>query len=91
MVMPKYVVEALSQYRMVYVVEADCVEHAEDSVHMGDATEFGQMHLGEMIVSSRTVDDAECLRLSAELNSYLGDWTEEQLLARVYKVNKNEG
>lgn len=88
--MPKFVVEALSQYRMVYVVEADCVEHAEDSVHLGDATEFGQMHLGEMIVSSREVDDAECLRIHDELNDYLSDWSDEQKLARVYKVNKNE-
>jgi hypothetical protein len=85
--MPKYLVEALSQYRMVYVVEADCVEHAEDSVHLGDATEFGQMHLGEMVVSSRQVTDEECIRVHDELNDYLKEWTPEQKLSRVYKVD----
>ncbi len=88
--MPKYLVEAISQYRMVYVVDTDSQSSAEDSVHMGDADEFGQMHLGEMVISSREVDDVECIRVHDELNEYLIDWTPEQKLARIYKPDESE-
>lgn len=84
--MPKYLVECISQYRMVYVVDTEKREWAEETVWAEEADEFGQMHLGEMVVSSREVDDAECIRIHDELNDYLVSWTDEQKLARVHKV-----
>lgn len=85
--MPKYLVEALSQYRMVYVIDTEKKDWAEDSVSMDEPNEFGQMHLGEVILSTREVTDGECLRVHDELNEYLSNWTDEMKLSRVYKVN----
>ena len=82
--MPKFLVEALSQYRMVYVIDTEKKDWAEDTVHMQEADEFGQMHLGEMVVSSREIDDDEAIRVHDELNDYLVEWTREQKLARVH-------
>jgi len=82
--MPKFLVEALSQYRMVYVIDTEKKEWAEDTVYMQEADEFGQMHLGEMVVSSREIDDDEAIRVHDELNEYLVHWTREQKLARVH-------
>lgn len=87
--MPKYLVETLSQYRMVYIIETENPDSAQDCVAMGDAEEFGQMWLGEMIVSSREVDDVECIRVHDELNDYLVDWTAEQKLGRVFKLSES--
>lgn len=87
--MPKYLVEALTQYRIVYVVDTDKKEWAEETVWLDEAEEFGQMHLGEIVVSSREVDDDECIRIHDELNDYLVGWTREQKLARVHKVVKS--
>jgi len=86
--MPKFLVEALSQYRMVYVIDTEKKEWAEDTVHMQEAGEFGQMYLGEMVVSSREIDDDEVIRVHDELNEYLVHWTREQKLARVQKTGE---
>jgi hypothetical protein len=83
--MPKYLVEALAQYRMVYVVDTEQQEWAEETVWEDKVPEFGQMFLGELVISSREVDDDECVRVHDELNDYLKDRTREQKLARVYK------
>lgn len=86
--MPKYLVEALSQFRIVYVIDTEKKSWAEDTVAAEEAEEFGQMHLGEMIVSSREIDDDEAVDIHDELNDYLKDWTREQKLARIHKVVK---
>lgn len=86
--MPKYLVETLTQYRIVYVVETENKEWAEETVWLDEAEEFGQTYLGEIVVSSREVDDDECIRVHDQLNDYLKDWTREQKLARVHKVVK---
>ena len=86
--MPKYLVEALSQYRMVYVVDTDQQDWAEEMVWADEVPEFGQKHLGEIVVSSREVTDEECIHVHDEINDYLKQWTREQKLARVYKDPK---
>ena len=86
--MPKYIVEALSLFRIVYAIDTDKKDWAEDTVAMEEVEEFGQMHLGEMIVSSREVDDDELIRIHDELNDYLVAWTREKKLSRVHKVEK---
>jgi len=86
--MPKYLVEALSQYRMVYVVDTENAEWAKDSVAAEEVQEFGQDWLGETIVSAREIDDDEAIRVHDELNDYLKGWTREQKLARVHKAEE---
>lgn len=88
--MPKYLVEAISTFRMRYVVEAECVEHAADEVTMGDALEFGQKHLGETITSMWEVSDAEICDLFFEDHDYLSSWPREKALEYVHKVNYDE-
>lgn len=90
--MPKYLVETISMFRMRYVIEAQEETHACDEVVMnvGDIREFSQLHLDEVITSSREIDDAEYLRLFDRDNDYLKDWTDDQKLNAVnvldYKI-----
>lgn len=90
--MPKYLVETLSQFRVVYIVETNNrnKDSVESAVHMGEVHEYGQMHLGEMIISSREVDDAEIILVNDELNEYLIDLSAEKKLSRVYKMDEND-
>ena len=81
--MPKYLVETVSVFRMRYVVEAKTASDARDEVTISvgdDFKEFSQLHLDEMISSTREIDQAEYLRVFDEDNVYLKDWTEEQKL-----------
>ena len=81
--MPKYLVETVSIFRMRYVVEANNASDAKDEVTMSvgeNFKEFSQLHLDEMISSTREIDQAEYLRMFDEDNVYLKDWTEEQKL-----------
>jgi hypothetical protein len=76
--MPRYLVEALSQHRIVYVVDTEKKEYAEEAVWAQEVEELGQMHLGEIVVSSREIDDVEALRMFHEMNDYLSGWAPEQ-------------
>lgn len=81
-------VEAVSQYRMRYVVECDEVEHAADEVVMERIQdEFSQLHLGEVITSSREIDRAEYLRMFDEDNAYLKAWPEEQKFKMIHSID----
>jgi hypothetical protein len=88
--MPKYLVETVSVFRMRYVVEAKTASDAKDEVTMnvGDNFhEFSQLHLDEMITSTREIDNAEYLRMFDEDNVYLKDWDEEQKFRFVQVLN----
>jgi hypothetical protein len=88
--MPKYLVETVSVFRMRYVVEANNASDARDEVtlNVGDNFhEFSQLHLDEMISSTREIDDAEYLRMFDEDNVYLKDWDEEQKFRFVQVLN----
>ncbi len=88
--MPKYLVETVSVFRIRYVVEAKNASDARDEVTMnvGDNFhEFSQLHLDEMITSTREIDDAEYLRMFDEDNVYLKDWDEEQKFGFVQVLN----
>ena len=89
--MPKYLVETISMFRMRYVIEADNASDAKDEVTMddGNLSEFSQLHIDEMITSTREIDKAEYLRLFDEDNDYFKDWTEEQKLNWINKVDYN--
>lgn len=79
--MPKYLVETISMFRMRYVIEANEETHACDEVVMnndGNLREFSQLHLDEIITSSREIDDVEYLRLFNLDNDYLKDWEDSR-------------
>lgn len=86
--MPKYLVEALSQHRIVYIVDEENKECAEEAVWVHEVEELGQAHLGEMVVSSREIDDVEALRVFHELNDYLSGWTPAQKMEYINKHAK---
>lgn len=85
--MAKYVVETISMFRMRYVVDCESAEHAKDAVIMGDAEEFGQLHVDENIFGCREVDDREIERLFFEDHPYLESWGPEKAHQYVYKVD----
>jgi hypothetical protein len=88
--MPKYLVETVSLFRIRYVVEAKNASDARDEVTMnvGDNFhEFSQLHLDEMITSTREIDNTEYLRMFDEDNVYLKDWDEEQKFRFVQVLN----
>ena len=85
-----YLVEAVSMFRMRYVVEAECADHACDEVvmnHDGHLKEFSQKHLDEVITSTRELTEAEYLKLFDEDNDYLAEWTEEQKNGFINKID----
>lgn len=85
-------VEAISSFRMRYVVEVPVgkKEWALDTVTMNEAEEFSQEHISEQIVSHRVIDMAEYHRLFAEDNSYLNGWTDEQKLRFITPLPEDE-
>jgi hypothetical protein len=81
-------VEAISQYRMRYVVECDEVEHAADEVVMERVTnELSQLHLGEVITSTREINTEEYLRMFDEDNDYLRSWPLEKKLEMIHSID----
>ena len=88
--MPKYLVETISMHRIRYVVDCESAEHAKDTVTMNEAEEFSQMHVDELITSTRVIDDPEYLLLFDEDNPYLKEWDEEHKFKYVHKVDYND-
>lgn len=85
--MPKYLVEAIGQFRMRYVVEARSQEDAADTVVMEEAEEFSQKHLGEVITSIWEVDDDMIVDIFYDDHPYLAEnGTPERALRNVHKV-----
>lgn len=88
-----YVVTAISQYRMRYVVPAEDLkldghsepEWAADAVTMNEVNEFSQAHLGETVLDVQEFSEEEVLTLFDKDNDYLKDWTKEQKLAYIKK------
>jgi len=87
--MAKYLVETISLFRMRYVVEANNASDAKDEVTMneGNLREFSQLHVDEMITSTREIDQAEYLRLFDEDNDYLQEWDESLKLSWVNVID----
>jgi len=87
--MPNYMVETVSVFRMRYVIEAKNASDAKDEVTMniGELAEFSQLHVDEMITSAREIDKKEYLRLFDEDNEYLKDWDKQQKLNWINKLN----
>lgn len=88
--MPKYLVETISMFRMRYVIEALEETHACDEVVMnndGNLREFSQLHLDEIISSSREISDDEYLALFDRDNDYLTSWDTQQKFSFVNEID----
>jgi len=74
---------------MRYVVEALEDTHACDEVSMNDESlhEFSQLHLDEIITSTRQLTDEEYISLFNQDNDYLQGWTDEQKLSWVNVID----
>lgn len=85
--MSKYLVEAIGQYRMRYVVEAEDGTHAADAVAMQEVTEFSQLYLGETITSVWQMEDSEIVDLFYQDHEYLAENPDaERALSYVHKI-----
>ena len=72
--MSLFVVETVTIFRHYYVIDCLSAEHADDTVVMQEAAELDQKCLGETIVSTREITQAEYDVLSKEsVNSHMGD------------------
>jgi hypothetical protein len=90
-------VDCLSQHRIRYCVEVeDDIEHALDEVVMQsdncEFLEFSQEHLtpSPVILSYREISKEDYLSMFNEDNDYLIDWSEEQKLNWINKINYNK-
>ena len=101
--MSKFVlVEALTQYRIRYVVEVPddhmereypcpAITWAEDTVTMNEAQEFSQKWLGETIIGSRELTKEQVLQMCDEDNEYCKSWSDEHKLGVfVTDIEKDE-
>jgi hypothetical protein len=72
-------VECVSTFRQRYMVEVPKGKTlwALDTVTMEEAKEFSQEHIGEQIISHRTVSKKEALSLCDHDNAYVKDWDKE--------------
>ena len=84
-------VEAISQYRMTYVMEVeDNIEDAIDALTMGEATEeMSQEWLGETVFSHQEITEEEYFKIFNERNGYLESWTDDQKRKFIFKVDYN--
>ena len=90
-----FLVECITQHRIVYAVEAESREHAADivAIESSDSTNFqelGQQWLGETIVSARPVDEDTYLEEFDLINGYLESWPTEQKLSFINKERARE-
>lgn len=72
-------VETVQMFRHRYVCEVPKgkAEWALDTVTMEEAKEFSQQHLGETIVSHRTLTMEEALELCDQDNDYARKWNDD--------------
>jgi hypothetical protein len=82
--MPLYLVETVSIFRQRYVIDCKSEEHANDTVVFNttggaesEFKEFSQKHVGEEIVSTREITEAEALQLCDKDNDYAKVWNDE--------------
>jgi hypothetical protein len=89
-------VDVLSQFRIRYCVEVeDDLDHALDEVTCMESdnsfVEFSQQHLEPtVILSHREITEEEYLKMFNEDNEYLKDWSIEQKLKFINKINYEE-
>ena len=75
-----FLVDAVSTFRMRYVIEQPNAEYAMDTVACEQAKEFSQEHIGEQVVSAREITEDEIIELCDIDNNYCKRWTREDKL-----------
>ena len=93
----KYVlVDAVSMFRQRYAVavpdelsDEKAKEWAMDTVTCEDAEEFSQLHLDEVISSTRILSEEELLEQYDEDNDYLRSWSDDMKLRCVCVINED--
>lgn len=92
--MKLFLVDAVSSYRMSYVVRCENGDDAKDTVTMEEAEEFSQEWLGEQISRVTEITEDDYLVLFDKENDYLKDWDIEKkksLITQVtYEVSTEE-
>jgi hypothetical protein len=85
-------VEGVSTFRQRYMVEVPKgkSEWALDSVTMEEAKTFSSEHLGEHIVSHRTVTKEEALTVCDKDNDYTESWDEETKMKNFFTFWKEQ-
>ena len=81
-------VETISFFRMRYIIDTDNDDWAADTFVMEEAKEFSQKHIDENIISIRTVDKEEVLRMFDEDNDYLIDIPEERKMSFITEIEE---
>ena len=78
-----FIVETISQHRLLYAVKAESREKAESFVLNSSAEEIkemGQNHIGESVFCSYDVDEESYIETFDDINEYLKEWSTEQKL-----------
>jgi hypothetical protein len=86
-------VDCISQFRVRFAIEVeDDIAHALDEVvcNEGYLTEFNQEHLGLTIFDHYEITEEEYLKMFDKDNEYLSNWTKEQKLLWINKIQENE-
>lgn len=86
-----YLVEAISMFRMRYVIEAREEGHAADehTMEMGNDKfhEFSQEHIAENISSIRELSKKEYFELFDKDNGYLKEWPKQDKMKFINKID----
>jgi hypothetical protein len=66
--MPLYEISTIQTFRHKYIIKAECLEHAKDTVVMREAEELTQKWLDEIILDGReiTMEEAEQIAKDAQ-------------------------
>ena len=59
------------------------IEIAKDTVTMNEREEFSQEHVGEYIIDTVEMNEADMLELFDKENDYLSEWSKEKKLAHI--------
>jgi hypothetical protein len=97
--MPLYKVETISQFRMVYFIEAKELEHAFDEVTMRDAydtddsrffDESAQDHIGEVIVCGDEVTHDQFNAWLDKNKKISSHWMRDRLIHKIDYADTDE-
>lgn len=84
-------VECVEMFRLRYLCEVPKgkPEYALEKVKLRQAKEFSQEHIGETIVSHRSISKKDAISLCDKDNDYAKSWTEEHKI-NVFMTKENE-
>lgn len=84
-----FIVETISQHRLLYAVKAESREEAESFVLNTSAEEIkemGQNHVGESVFCSYDVTEEGYIENFDDINDYLKEWSLENKLKYINEM-----